>query len=91
VSVDRLHILIGFPQDRGSCYIVFPELLYDDVLLAYRKHLHDQTTSLRGEAWDHTTSLTLSLLLKCLCEAWKVSKEEYVCQGYGGFRNRNVR
>ena len=40
--------------------------------------LHDCIINLRGDAGAHKTSLTRSLLLKCLCQARQVSDHTYV-------------
>jgi hypothetical protein len=46
-----------------------------DVLLAWLHHFT------KGEVWVHRTSLTLSLFIKCLYQARKVSGYVFVCRG----------
>jgi hypothetical protein len=38
----------------------------DGILLTWAKHLYDPIISIRGEVWDHTTSLALSLFIEVL-------------------------
>ena len=38
----------------------------DDILLTWAKHLYDPIISIKGEVWDYTTSLALSLFIEVL-------------------------
>ena len=49
------------------------------ILLTCRKHLHDRIISLKGEVWALKIALPRDLLLKFLCQTWKLSSHVYMC------------
>ena len=54
--------------------------LFVIMLILCGEHLHESIISLRGEVWNHKTSLTPSLFIKCPYHVRKMSAHVFVCQ-----------